>query len=431
MGAKFESMGKPAGQDCVSGDKKRVARTLRFVLIALAASCALAQAPTGEEVSLAPGLSYRHVKASTPAGEPWSIHVVSLERRHRELNLRAVAGHAAGGEMQRELPSQMGARGGALAVVNGDYDIAAPYLGISDGLSVTSGLLWTTGRAEWPVMALMKSDEPGIGVPQVTLELSAGAAKWQIAALNKPFGSVHGAGLRLYTREFRPAIKSDAAFRAIVIANLSPRLPLRVDTNVRGRVVSVVEKTNELPIPRDGIVLAWRIPEKGAAHSTSSGQASSAPTLLDTLSQLRPRTKVKLRIRVELDGKRSVREAIGGFPIIVREGRREIIGTPSDYLARRHPRTAVCYNREKIIFAVVDGRQPQLSVGMTLEELGDLMVSLGCTVAMNTDGGGSSVMAVSFPGAEGGVKPPLRIVNSPSDGQERGRGNAWVIVPKR
>jgi exopolysaccharide biosynthesis protein len=65
---------------------------------------------------------------------------------------------------------------------------------------------------------------------------------------------------------------------------------------------------------------------------------------------------------------------------------------------------------------------------MTLEELGDLMVSLGCTTAINTDGGGSSVMAVAERGANGGIKPPLQIVNSPSDGQERGRGNAWVIV---
>jgi hypothetical protein len=207
----------------------------------------------------------------------------------------------------------------------------------------------------------------------------------------------------------------------VVIADLSPQLPLRVNSTLRGRVVSFVEETRELPIPRDGIVVALRLPAK-------EEPVSADPQT--TLRELQPGTKVRIRLGVQLAGKRDLRDAIGGFPIIVRSGKREIVGAPSAYLAQRHPRTAVCYNRDAIIFAVVDGRQPQRSMGMTLEELGDWMVSLGCETAMNTDGGGSSVMAVTFPSADGNTKSPLQIVNSPSDGQERGRGNTWVIVPK-
>ena len=128
-------------------------------------------------------------------------------------------------------------------------------------------------------------------------------------------------------------------------------------------------------------------------------------------------------------GKKGVQHAIGGFPILVENGRRNIVGTPGENLKRRHTRTAVCTNDRKVIFVVVDGRQPQLSVGMTLEELADLIVSLGCTTATNTDGGGSSVMAVAAPvGAQHAVPAHLRVANSPSDGQERGRGNAWVVL---
>jgi exopolysaccharide biosynthesis protein len=111
----------------------------------------------------------------------------------------------------------------------------------------------------------------------------------------------------------------------------------------------------------------------------------------------------------------------------VLEGRKNIVGSPSKGLSQRHPRTAFCYNPQKIIFTVVDGRQPQLSVGMTLDELADLMVELGCTTAMNSDGGGSSVMAVRGEA----VGAALQVVNSPSDGQERGRGNAWIVVVKK
>ena len=43
----------------------------------------------------------------------------------------------------------------------------------------------------------------------------------------------------------------------------------------------------------------------------------------------------------------------------------------------RHPRTAVGINEQGIwIFVVIDGRQPGQSVGMSLEELTDLMLSL-------------------------------------------------------
>jgi hypothetical protein len=222
----------------------------------------------------------------------------------------------------------------------------------------------------------------------------------------------------------------------VVISGLSPALPLRVDSTVRGTVVNLVDSTRELPIPRDAMVLALRIPVESTTHSTGTGQTASVTSPIASLALLKPGTKVKLQIRVTLAGRRGVRDVIGGFPIIVRDGRREIVGQPTEYLSQRHPRTAVCYNRKDIIFVVVDGRQPQLSVGMTLEELGDLMVSLGCTVAMNTDGGGSSVMAIAASQSDtrtGGAQHavPLRIVNSPSDGQERGRGNAWVIVAKR
>jgi len=88
----------------------------------------------------------------------------------------------------------------------------------------------------------------------------------------------------------------------------------------------------------------------------------------------------------------------------------------------------VCYNEQNYIFVVVDGRQPKLSVGMTLEELADFMVSLGCTEAMNTDGGGSAEMAASVPQKNSPGASKFEIVNSPSDGPERGRPNAWIIV---
>ncbi|HEX9760796.1 MAG TPA: phosphodiester glycosidase family protein, partial [Candidatus Acidoferrales bacterium] len=372
--------------------------------------------------------SYRHLRTTAPTGEPWSIHVLEVDRRARGIEIRAVGAVDEAGHMARGLPSALGENeAAAVAVVNGDYDLPAPYLGVSDGLAVTSRRVWTTGRPGWPVMAIRGNGTPVINVPEVSLELKAGSRAWAIGALNKPLGSVHGRGPRGYTRDFRGKISSNTPFQAIVIKNLSPGLPLQVDRRVRGEVVEVMESATEVAIPPDALVVVER------RAPAAPGESASKP--VPPLVSLRQGDKVTLEIRIRVAGENGIRDAVGGFPILVRGGQRDIVGAPSANLRQRHPRTAACYNREKIIFVVVDGRQPELSHGMTLEELADLMVSLGCEVAMNTDGGGSSVMAVALPAGgtnaprDGGQRAaPLQIVNSPSDGRERGRGNAWVIL---
>jgi hypothetical protein len=67
--------------------------------------------------------------------------------------------------------------------------------------------------------------------------------------------------------------------------------------------------------------------------------------------------------------------------------------------------------------AVVDGRQPGYSDGMTLYELAEYLVELDCSDAMNLDGGGSTTMVVGD-----------RVVNSPSGGAQRNVVNALAVL---
>jgi exopolysaccharide biosynthesis protein len=95
-------------------------------------------------------------------------------------------------------------------------------------------------------------------------------------------------------------------------------------------------------------------------------------------------------------------------------------GMALDYTSRfatnRHPRTAAGLDRTgtKLTLLVVDGRQPKLSIGMTLRELSKEMIRLGCYSAINLDGGGSSTMVYRDP-----TTHLLKVVNSPSDTKER------------
>ena len=124
-------------------------------------------------------------------------------------------------------------------------------------------------------------------------------------------------------------------------------------------------------------------------------------------------------------------EAVGGFPILVRDS------IEADTLERtgsatfapvRHPRTMVglAAQGRRVLLVTVDGRQAGYSAGMTLKESARLMLDLGATEALNLDGGGSTTMVVQRNEPAG---PRLVIANRPSDpAGERPVGNALAVL---
>lgn len=87
----------------------------------------------------------------------------------------------------------------------------------------------------------------------------------------------------------------------------------------------------------------------------------------------------------------------------------------------RHPRTAVAKLKDgKFLMITVDGRQPGMSVGMTLQELADYILSLGATDAMNLDGGGSTTMYLDG-----------KVVNTPSDKEGERKVSDAIVVTLR
>jgi len=77
----------------------------------------------------------------------------------------------------------------------------------------------------------------------------------------------------------------------------------------------------------------------------------------------------------------------------------------------RHPRTAIGIKPDgTVLMLTVDGRQ-QNAAGMSLFELTKIMKWLGCSSAINLDGGGSTTLWVSGYGENG-------VVNFPSDNKK-------------
>lgn len=111
----------------------------------------------------------------------------------------------------------------------------------------------------------------------------------------------------------------------------------------------------------------------------------------------------------------NAREIVGGSQIIVRGGQ-AILFPGSKFAETRHPRTAVGIDAggTQLTLLVVDGRQPELSIGMTLAELSAEMIRAGCATAINLDGGGSTTLVY-----RDAKSKKLAVLNSPSDSKER------------
>ena len=113
-----------------------------------------------------------------------------------------------------------------------------------------------------------------------------------------------------------------------------------------------------------------------------------------------------------------VADAIAASPQILDNGN-IIAPTNCGYICYRHPRTGVGITANgKVLLFVVDGRDAGRSIGMNLAQFARLMRREGAVDGMNFDGGGSTTMIVNG-----------KVVNKPSDGQQRVRANALLVLP--
>jgi hypothetical protein len=183
---------------------------------------------------------------------------------------------------------------------------------------------------------------------------------------------------------------------------------------VRGnRVVGAPHTAGKTPIPRDGFVLSY-------------GGTTAPPPL----SALTRGTRVELETSyTSLEGATEewthADAIVGGAGLLIRDGQPVRDWTAEQlapsFVVTRHPRTLIGSHPDGSLWLVtVDGRQPQLSAGMSLGELQALAVRLGLRHALNLDGGGSTTMWVQG-----------HVVNSPSDpAGPRKVSDALLITPR-
>jgi exopolysaccharide biosynthesis protein len=134
-------------------------------------------------------------------------------------------------------------------------------------------------------------------------------------------------------------------------------------------------------------------------------------------------TGVKIRVQRDVIGDYANATSITGVNYRMLYNGSENVISGDDNATTRHPRTMVGKKADgTLMFFTVDGRQPGAVMnGAFSGEMAAIMKYYGCVDGYNLDGGGSTTMVV-----RDGVN--FRVVNSPSEGNQRSDSNAILVV---
>ena len=357
-----------------------------------------------ETRTVAPGVTYRAFEQPGPV----RVFVVEADLGRVDADLALSGGNVPVLAKVSAIVAETEAGGRKVyAAVNGDY--CAPLDAPVGTLILSGEIAATSTRPRWDAFFLGADGQALIALADTRATAAlphAGPAPLPVSVNRDPDDD----GLALFTRRFGRMTRPAKGTVEAVLS--SDAFPLEEDETLSAKVESVADAAEPgTAIPERGAVLAGR------------GRAA------ELVRALRPGDAVTLAF--DQPGVARARFATGGAPAIVRGGKAlteaELAQRPlkEGFVQAKHPRTAIGWAKGRLLLAAVDGRAKE-SAGLALPALADLMVSLGCTEAMNLDGGGSTTMWVDGAG----------VVNTPSDRDkagnpvERPRGSAIVILKR-
>lgn len=348
--------------------------------------------------------AFSYTNDKIPEG-PWSIHLVKIDRNNTDYELHTTlgAGQITGmttlTEQVKALPQSLGR---PMAAINGDFYLTSPraYNGDPQGLQILEGELVSAPAPDYPCLWIDSKGRPQTAIVQPVFRVTWKHGTTTVFGLNE---ERHDEGAVLYTPRMGPSTGTGSGGREIVLEAVTTSgetntfLPLRVSAKCRARVRAI----------RDG----------GDTHVAPGTMVISlGPRLLVDAPAVDVGDIIELSTTTvpDLEG---CQTAIGGGPRLVMDGK-PVNGWRNPH--QRHPRTALGWNKDYLWLMLVDGRQPGLSVGMSFTEMADYFIKLGCTHALNLDGGGSASMWLLG-----------QTISSPSEGKERPVANGLVLVKRQ
>lgn len=322
------------------------------------------------------------------------IYVLRLPATDANISLAAVD---SGMELGLKEPaSKLLTDAGAIAGINGDFFGMSGNYSMPTGLQVNSDGVMSvsndinSGQNKYSSFMLDSGGNYFMGYVDVGLAfLTDGVERLELASINK-VSDLAG-----------PTCITPDAMETT--AEIDARIEGAVKLVVRNNIISYISLKGEtVQVPPDGYVIMM---------NSALADAGLGYFYVGQRAELSISSSVNLN---------AIKAAISGGGKILSNGYIETNG--SFYIKGSNPRTAIGLSRDgtEIILMVVDGRGD--SIGVTHEELAQLMLEAGAYNAMHLDGGGSTEMLVQRMGDSS-----LTVVNNPSGGFERKIINALGV----
>lgn len=353
---------------------------------------------------VSPGIEHGQTSSGNASKDeltgPWFINALRIDLSRTRLKIV----HALDEGVGLETVSSISNRYRAAAATNGGFfRTTGTYRGESVGLLLLDGKLISEPNNDRAGVGLINTEsntEVVFGHLKFFGEISVNGIKHPVQGLNRPLSTDE---LIVFTPEFhRTSLTNPDGIEVVVRRN---------------RVLSVTDHQGSSEIPSNGYVIS----AVGKARQWIMGNLRKGLRL--TFSwRLRP---LESNLANEEEKWRRAYSIVGGGPQLIKAGKVDITDKEermsSTFRTDRHPRTAITrLESGKLLLITVDGRQPGVSLGMSLNMFADLLLELGAVEAINLDGGGSTAMVVHN-----------KLVNRPSDqGGERPVSDAILVFSK-
>lgn len=320
----------------------------------------------------------KHIKLTKYyAGKPVRINVVEVDMKlAKDLELTPALSSDTTLQSRRTITT-IAKNKNAVVALNGTY--FKPQTGVPLGTLMINKKMYTGPIYDRVAMGIFDN---GFDIARVQLNASVSGSGKTIPVNNINQPRMLSTYVLVYTSEWGK------------YSPYAPKYGMGLQV-VEGKVTKA--SANPIEIPQNGYVI--------------SGPKSVLQPLLD-------KKDAELIINTNPEWK-NVKHIISGGPYLVRNSEVFVDMTAQKLgaIGGRNPRSAIGYTADNnLILVAVDGREGS-SIGMTLMELASFMQSIGCTNAMNLDGGGSTVMyvngqVVNKPQMKGGIPLSNAIVLS-------------------
>lgn len=373
-------------------------------LLLSAAGLHAAPAPTPAETRVGPGVT--HTQDARSSG-PLFINVLSVDMDRPEIAIeveKPLRGLFAGEKVAALAVTETRPGRTVVGGVNADFWSMSPRPYTPIGPMVSDRMIWYAPGEQMDRSSFVVTRDRRVFMEKLNMRITVDTGE-RVLELARVNDARLDKGATLITPPVgeRIALASpDFVFVPLRLekSEFLPNLP------VRARVQDAVTSPTG-PLPPNVVLAAF-------------GSDRRADAAL-----LKPGASVTLLAKVtNIDG--VIEECVGGGPLLVEDGRvvvdDESEGFGRSFVRTRHPRTAIGMSKDgrTIHMVTVDGRQPDISIGHSLQDLAQYMIDIGCHKAINLDGGGSTTMIVRG-----------EVVNKPSDRTgPRTVTNALLVVSK-